>query len=94
MALRSLSRPSQHPTGEQAAVSLRRGLCLYAAVSVCSGPAGSVGLAREDDTDAVLVCKAHSVDCGGWTSSSWRACAGTCTGRSTEVLPRMEKAER
>ena len=56
---RSLLRPSQHPTGEQAAQSLRQGECLYAAVSVCSGRAGSVGLAREDDVDAVLVCKAH-----------------------------------
>lgn len=56
--LRNLLR-AKHPTAEQAAEALAQASCMYAALSACSGSAASVGLADDDDPDAVLVCKAH-----------------------------------
>ena len=49
----------KHLTGEQAAEALAQGRCMYAALSTCSGGPASVGLADNEDNDAVLVCKAH-----------------------------------
>ena len=52
-------RLGKHPTGEQAADALAQSHCLYSPLSTCSGGIGSVGLADNEDADAVLVCRAH-----------------------------------
>jgi hypothetical protein len=58
--LRSLRRRSRrHPTPRQAFDALSQGVCMYAPISTCSGPAFHEGLRGDDDVNDVLVCKAH-----------------------------------
>lgn len=49
----------RHPTPPQALAALEEAHCLYAPVSVCSGPVASVGLRDDEDLNVVLACKAH-----------------------------------
>jgi len=48
-----------HPSPRQAFEALECGCCMYAGISTCSGPARSVGLRDDLDSNSILVCKSH-----------------------------------
>ena len=52
-------RSQRHPTPAEAYEALAQAQCMYAAHAVCSGPTSAVGLRGPDDTNDVLVCRAH-----------------------------------